>query len=210
MTNQEDLPTLQKEDDLLPRAFPKDLNWSPTESSTSLESIYDFVNTECERAIGWYYDRKKIKKFLGYTFRIAAILTVAIAGVIPILGEIYEEDDIPYVSPAWATVSLATAALFVALDRLGGYTSGWVRYVRTAQKLTSLQGNFRLDWEEYRLSRDDNSIDSEAAKSSIKLCKEFLEAVNSEIQAETNVWAQEFQQALLEIDKQSKAKTTSR
>ena len=125
--------------------------------------------------------------------------------------------------------------MFVALDQLGGYTTGWVRYVRTAQKLTGehrspqapsfyggvtvtiLQGNFRLDWEETCLSvydksdksSEDNSneriIDSETAKKCLKLCKNFLQSVNSEVQAETDAWAQEFQQALLDIDQQSDA-----
>ena len=206
MTRQETIPPRPKEDDLLPQSFPQDLNWSDIESYKSLQSVYNFVNTECERAISWYYDRKNIKKFLGYTFRLGAILTGAIAGIIPILGEIFDNYGISYLSPAWATVSLAIATLFVALDRLGGYTSGWVRYVRTAQKLTTLQGNFQLDWEEFRLSKNEHNIDFAIAQDGIQLCKEFLDAVNSEVQNETNIWAQEFQQALVEIEKQSKDK----
>jgi len=35
-------------------------------------------------------------------------------------------------------VALAVTVLLVALDHVGGYTSGWVCYVRTAQALTRL------------------------------------------------------------------------
>ncbi len=224
MTDQTDSPPLQKEDDLIPESFPKELTWSSNDTFKSLKLLYNFVNIESERAINWYYSRKKIKKFWAYFFRITAIFVVAIAGVTPILGEIFEKNNIPGLSPAWAkillspgwaTVLLATAALCVALDQLGGYSSGWVRYIRTAQKLNILQGNFRFDWEEYCLGKDgvnsnNNGIDPENTKLGIKLCKNFLEAVNSEIQAETNAWAQEFKQAVLELDKQSKAKTTSK
>ena len=196
----------KKKDNLTAEPFPKELKWSQSERDKSLKQIYDFVNTECKNAINWYYKRKKLNKFWGYYLRFFAILAVAISGVIPILGEIYEEGDIPSISPAWATVSLATAAFFVALDQLAGYSTGWVRYIRTAQKLTMLQGNFRLEWEQYCLTRNDNSINSEIIKEGIEHCKNFLKDVNSAVQAETDAWAQEFQQALLELDQQKKVK----
>ena len=229
MTNHEDISnswkkdstdstsTFEKEDNLIAQSFPKELNWSQSNRDESLQKVYNFVNAECKNAISWYYKSKKWKKIWGYGLRFFAILAVAIAGVIPILDEIFEEFDTLWLSPTWATLSLALAALFVALDQLGGYTTGWVRYVRTAQKLTILQGNFRLDWEETCLSiydksdksSEDNSneriIDSETAKKCLKLCKNFLQSVNSEVQAETDAWAQEFQQALLDIDQQSDA-----
>ena len=99
-------------------------------------------------------------------------------------------------------MALAIAALFVALDRFGGYTSGWVRYVRTAQRLTLLQADFRLNWEEYRFRCP--QLTAEETREGILLCLTFLRNVNLEIQNETNAWAQEFQQALLEVDNLSK------
>ncbi|MGK7907511.1 MAG: DUF4231 domain-containing protein [Synechococcus sp.] len=192
------------EKDLRPQEFPKDLNWSPAEISKSLECLYDFVNQECTRAIKWYYKSKKSKSMLGYFLRVGAIVAVTIAGIIPIIGEIYKEDGVPLISPAWATVSLAIAALLIALDQFGGYTSGWVRYVRTAQKLTILQGDFRLNWAAHRLARVEDNVDAQIAKEGILLCKEFLQSVNLVVQAETNAWAQEFQQALIDIENASK------
>ena len=197
--------SLQKKEDLISQAFPKDLNWNPNERYLSLEHIYEFVDKECDKAIQWYYFRKKSKSRLGYILRVGAILAVAVAGIVPIIGEICRKDDkVPCISPAWATVSLALAALLIALDRFGGYTSGWVRYVRTAQRLTILQGEFRLDWEEHRHSRIEENMDIEITKHGLLLCKKFLQSVNLEVQTETNAWAQEFQQALMEVDKQSK------
>jgi SMODS and SLOG-associating 2TM effector domain 2 len=197
---------LPKKEDLDSQVFPPDLKWSPNERFVSLEKIYEFVDKECGRAIQWYYFSKINKRRFGYTLRAGAIVAVAVAGIVPIVGEIFKkENGVPYISPAWATVSLALAALLIALDRFGGYTSGWVRYVRTAQRLTILQGDFRLDWEEHRHSRIEENIDSEITKHGLLLCKKFLQAVNSEVQTETNAWAQEFQQALMEVDKKSNA-----
>jgi len=196
-----------KRKDLIVSGFPRNLDWHTENRRDSLEQLYSFVNQECENAIAWYYASKRSKSRFGYFLRAGAIVAIAIAGVIPIIGEIYERpnsDGLPLISPAWATIALAIAALFVALDRFGGYTSGWVRYVRTAQRLTILQSDFRLDWEEYRFRCPE--LSPPETREGILLCRTFLRNVNLEIQSETNVWAQEFQQALLEVDGISKSK----
>ncbi|MEM1369552.1 MAG: hypothetical protein AAGG02_16390 [Cyanobacteria bacterium P01_H01_bin.15] len=76
--------------------------------------------------------------------------------------------------------------------------------IKTAQKLTILPENFRHDWELFRLELSPNENGVEKAQKGIGLCREFLLAVNSEIQAETNIWAQEFQQALIDIETSTK------
>ena len=101
------------------------------DARTSLEKLYQFVNAECARAITWYFQKKRNKRIFGSLFRVGAILALAVSGIIPVLGEIYEVDDVPRISPAWATIALACAALLISLDRYGGYTSGWIRYMRT-------------------------------------------------------------------------------
>jgi len=194
--------------DLIPQNFPADLDWSADSSLDSLRQLYEFVNRECEEAVNWYYSSKRTKSRLGYFLRAGSIVAVAIAGIIPIIGEIFERDNgNPVISPAWATVALAIAALFVALDRFGGYTSGWVRYVRTAQRLSILQSDFRLDWEEYRFDRPHHGGETEFVKKGILLCRRFLRDVNLEVQSETTAWAQEFQQALIEVETLSQSKS---
>jgi hypothetical protein len=194
-----------KKKDLIAEGFPRKLDWHTEQRWNSLDLLYDFVIRECEKAVNWYYLSKKSKSWLGYILRAGSTLAIAVAGVIPIIGEIYERSDgSPLISPAWATVALAIAALFVALDRFGGYTSGWVRYVRTAQRLCILQADFCLDWEEYRFRCP--QLTAEETREGILLCRTFLQNVNLEVQNETSAWAQEFQQALLEVDGLSKSK----
>ena len=56
-------------------------------------------------------------------------------------------------------------------------TSGWVRYVRTAQALTRLKGAFHLDWEVQRQDRLQQPEDPEQVKAAIQLCRKFLQGV---------------------------------
>jgi hypothetical protein len=194
---------------LKPGSFPKDLNWSEKAATASLEKLYQFVNDECDRATKWYFDKKKTMKFLGYIFRVGAILALATSGVIPILGEIYEKGDVPGLSPAWATFALAVAGVLIFLDRFGGYTSGWIRYIRTAQALSRLQSNFRIEWESHRVILQSGQIDSTNLDKAIQQCRDFLAQVNSIVGAETDEWAKDFQKVLAELENKTKEKSNN-
>jgi hypothetical protein len=186
--------------DLTPGIFPQNLNWKEGEATESLEELYSFVNIECQRAIDWYFQKKRTKRIAGYLFRVGSILSLAGAGVIPIIGEIYNDEGIPGLSPAWATVALAIAAVLVALDRLGGYTSGWVRYVRSGQTLSQLQSDFRVEWEKQKLLLHGGQVDVEIVQEGIDKCRKFLTEVHVTVRNETNQWAQEFQKILVELE----------
>ena len=187
-------------DNLKPSAFPSNLHWSETETTETLEKMYKFVNDECERAIDWYFKKRQSKRIAGYTCRIGAIFAAALAGIIPILGEIYKSNAVTSLSPAWATVALAIAAVLVALDRLGGYTNGWIRYIRTGQLLSQLQSDFRLDWENQRIAMQGGQVNSDTVRQSIDMCKKFLAQVHSTVRAETDQWAREFQKVMHELE----------
>jgi hypothetical protein len=187
-----------------PGVFPDDLKWTGDEAVESLERLYKFVNDECKEAINWYFRKKRSKSSAGSLFRVGAVLALGVSGIIPILGEIYKTNDIPAISPAWATVALGIVAIFVTLDRLGGYTSGWIRYIRTAQTLSQLQSDFRVEWEKLRLKLQGGQTDSATVQQGIDQCKEFLTKVHSTVRAETDQWAQEFQRVLHELEEKTK------
>jgi hypothetical protein len=187
--------------DLVPRTFPANLKWSQADAVESLERLYKFANEECDRSIVWYFEKKRGKRIAAYVCRVGAIIAAAASGVVPILGGIYKTNDVPDISPAWATVAIAIVGILIALDRFGGYTSGWVRYVRAAQALTELQSDFRVEWELQRQALQSNPSDAETLKQSIGKCKEYLGRVHAIVRAETDQWAQEFQKILVELDK---------
>ena len=110
----------------------------------------------------------------------------------------------PGISPAWATVALAVFGLFITLDRFGGYTSGWIRYITSGQSLSDLQSDFRVEWEKYRLSLDASQIDTAIVQQGIERCKTFLSQVHSVVKSETDQWAQEFKKALIELEENAK------
>ncbi len=193
--------------DLTSQPFPKNLKWSTEEEQiSSLDQLYQLVNRECDQAVGWYFTKKKKKKIYGYLFRIGAIFAVTISGVIPILSQILARNGSPVFPPGWATVSLAAAALFISLDRFGGCTSGWVRFIRTGQRLNKLQHEFKMEWEKQKLVRQCEDLRVENVKQAIDSCKDFSNQVNLTVMAETDQWAQDFQKTLQDLETNAKKK----
>lgn len=100
-------------------------------------------------------------------------------------------------------MALALAALLIAIDRFGGYTSGWIRYIRTAQTLTRWKGEFLMDWQEHRRALCGEPLDSDRTRAGILLCKQFLCRVYEQVRLETDLWAEDVQQALQTVNSQA-------
>jgi hypothetical protein len=198
------LSSMGAKENITPGVFPQSLEWNQTDSYKSLDHLYEFVNEECKKAIDWYFGKKERKRIAGYAFRVGSIMALGFSGIIPILVEIYKVGDEPGISPAWATVALAIAAILVSLDRFGGYTSGWINYIRTAQVLTQLQSIFRVEWEHLQLELQAERADRAIIEKGIEKCREFLEQVHSTVRTETDQWSQDFQKVLLEFDDKMK------
>ncbi|MCP4697508.1 MAG: SLATT domain-containing protein [Gammaproteobacteria bacterium] len=186
--------------DIKPEQFPE-LSWETKEAAQSLDDLFIYVTKRADKAINWYYKKRKWMRFMGYILRYAAITATAVAGIIPVLGTIYRENSL--IDPAWSAIAIAIAALMVAMDKLGGFTSAWVRYVLAAQELDHIEENFRFRWEieNFKLKA---SLNEEEILRMIGECREFLSQVHEIIHEETEKWVMEFRTALKDVDAAAK------
>ncbi len=170
----------------------------------SLDPLYKYVVTTTDKAIDWYYKKKKLKRFLGLWLRIVAIVLIALAGILPILILINECGN-----AAWSSIIVALAALMIAIDKFGGFTSGWIRYVMATQKLNQVLEEFRFGWESQKLSLRDKPLSPDELQSLIKNCQETLQKVQTIVSDETLKWVAEFQSALNELEAAAKVAADS-
>ena len=185
--------------DLKSVPFPS-LSWAPEDRAKSLRALVGYATSEAERAIDWYYWKRRRMQRWGRGLRLGAVLATSAAGVTPLIAELLESNGHPLVNPLWAALLLATAGILVLLDRFWGCTSAWVRYMLAAQEIASALDAFRMEWESHRLLWDGLVIDVEQAQATIDSCQVFLGRVRSVVRTETDTWATEFHKILEQIE----------
>ena len=123
------------------------LDWRPEHARQSLDVIYRHVVDNASQAINWYLRARRPKRRWAQMLRVGAIIMVAVAGVLPVLSQIFSAGSSVKIQPAWASVALAIAVALVALDRFFGFSSAWARYMATGQAISAALNQFRLDWQ---------------------------------------------------------------
>ncbi|MBN1343847.1 MAG: SLATT domain-containing protein [Phycisphaerae bacterium] len=167
----------------------------------SLAALRDYACEYAEWSVVWYDIKRAWKKHVGRALRMMAILSASVASVIPILAEIYKQPDgVHALSPLWSTVALAVAGAMVALDRLLGSTSGWVRFMTAELELRTRLDEFRMEQEEYRLRLLCNELKCQEAQRIFNHIKAFLLKTHELVGGETAQWANEFRSAIRDMD----------
>jgi hypothetical protein len=201
-------------EDLKPSAFTGSLqnlsSRTPEDTAQAVNELYNYVIAQAKKAINWYYVKRQPKRFWGLILRYGSIVFIAMAGILPIIITIFKDCEI---NPAWSAVSVALAALMIAIDRFGGYTTGWIRYVVAAQKLDQALEDFRFTWESKKYSLAGSTASPAETQALVNDCKVFLQLIQSIIEDETQKWVSEFQSALNDIETSARvaaetAKTT--
>lgn len=185
---------LRSERDIQWPKIPSALNWSdPAGIDESIARICEYAIGFGDNSISWYQSRRRAKRAAGFLLRTGALLATVSAGIVP-LSEGLVAVKIPAVV---STLLIALAGLFVSIDSLGGFTSGWVRYMLAQQKIERLRDVFVLEWNSLK-------IGSAAANVMLERAKTFLLSVGKVVDDETQEWATEFQNALKELERTRK------
>jgi hypothetical protein len=194
----------KKPEDLTPKEFPK-IAWQSGKLAEPLGQLFDCVVEEAKDSIVWYTIRRRPKQLGGQILRVGAIIFAAIAGLVPVVGEIFQDSTgRPGMPPGWATVALAIAGLLVLLDRFWGFTSAWVRFMLSQQELSEALSKFQFEWEQDKLSWDGPEPTIKQATAMIASCKAFMLQIHAIVRRETNMWAMEFQSIVTMVDQNAK------
>jgi conflict system pore-forming effector with SLATT domain len=182
------------------------LSWERGNVVRSLETLFEYITKEAESAINWYLRQKRSKQNRARLLRFCSIIAGTIAGLIPILGQIFAKNGQPIIQPAWASVALGITAALVLLDRFFGYSSAWMRYIATELNIRQLTQELQLDWEADKATWLGSEPTPDQLRSTLARFKAFVTQVNTIVRQETDAWIQEFQSTLKQIDEAAKAK----
>lgn len=201
---------------LFPWLFKKDLgasprlklDWSAGKGAESINALFDHAMSQAESSINWYISAKRPKKFYASSCRVLAIILGAVAGFLPLLGEMFKpENGRPLFHAGWTAILLGVAGALVLTDRVFGFSTAWMRYISTELQLRQIADEFQIDWEAEKAAWQGQEPSPEQVTQMLARCKAFVTQINTIVRDETNVWIQEFENTIKIIDESVKAKS---
>jgi hypothetical protein len=180
--------------------------WDHRDPEASLNKLYDFAEAQADRAVYWYYKNKRKKAWGSRITRFGMIIFTAVGGMVPILINAIADKANEAEQLRWnqyGYLALGMAALFLALDRFSGGSSGWMRYVTTQTRIESLMEELRFDWQDQKAALGAAPYAAEKIVTCISRLKSFSAAVRAEIEKETLAWVTEFRSNLEQLEKET-------
>lgn len=184
---------------------PGSIVWDGVDATESIRQLMNYVESEADKAMAWYWRNKRWKARLSRLIQLAVIVFTAAAGLFPIIGYLAKDMKWPYLSESglWPSLFVGIAAALIGIDRAFGLSSGWSRYVLTATAIRKMLEEFRLDCALLMCKPGQNASDRSFAV--VQRAKEFRLAVEEAVFQETKDWATEFQNSISQMEKDVKA-----
>lgn len=125
--------------------------WDSQDVWKSLQTLFVATVKQGESAIAWYRDNIRMKRLGSQILRSAAIVLASIGALLPLVVAAASRFDQSntwknWVDAQWGYIAFATAAACVAADKFYGFSSGWIRYMKTQMALEGALTDLRYDW----------------------------------------------------------------
>jgi hypothetical protein len=171
------------------------LDWSEMARRASLSQVFEHATGLAREAEQWYARKRPANKTWGRILRLAAIAFGAVGALLPILAEIVNTRDDVAIAPGWSAIALAVGAILVSIDKLFGFSAGWMRYMTAELRLKALRHDFEYTWNVLLVSADEPPSDAQVA-ALVDLTRTFVASVNGVVDRETGGWVSDFSGAL--------------
>jgi hypothetical protein len=180
--------------------------WDPEKILGSIDVVHRDATGFANEAVQWYYVKKKSKARASQVCRALAIFFISIGGLTPVLGSVAAvSSKIPGISE-WGYVFLGIGASLIALDKFFGFSSGWTRYVLTAQLIQRTIYSFDLDWTKLHARLGNQAPQQTEVDEFLQTAKALYESILGQVAQETQQWAADFQQSISDLESMTKAK----
>jgi len=157
----------------------------------ALPSIYGRACAVSGVFTDWYWKSIQIKRRTSLGIRSAMALLVVIGTLFPILAGLWVSSDHKLLLTQFAICALALAGLLQVVDKVFGWSSGWLRYIATVTAMENLSRKFEFDWAGYILHKNGAITDIDV-KPLFDIAVQFQESLMKLQNDETDKWVAEF------------------
>jgi SMODS and SLOG-associating 2TM effector domain 2 len=184
---------------------PGALEWTCQDPVESLKQLLQYVESEADKAIAWYWQRKKWKARLSRGVQFLAVVLTALAGIVPVASTLLQDVNRTPISPLWSSLLVGVAAALLGVDRAFGYSSGWARYMLAATAIRKNYEEFRMDWIALTAGAACPTPTPEQVAAMVQKAKDFRVGVEAIVLQETRDWVTEFQSNISQLEKEARA-----
>jgi hypothetical protein len=190
--------------------------WNPENSGQSLQQIFVVTLKQGEAAIEWYRTNIRPKRLGSRFLRSIAIVLAAIGALLPLVvaaASRFEASDVRLrglVDAQWGYIAFAMAASCVAADKFYGFSTGWIRYMKTQLALEGALTELRYDWAALVAKLSVPQPTAEQIQIMLQRLKDFVVFVRTQVEQETDAWVLEFQSNLADLANTVRSKEEAR
>jgi len=180
--------------------------WEATTARKTVNDLYKILVEKTKATIEWYLDKKRKPAAAAQLCRNAAVFLTVLGGLCPILKTAFSD-------PLYAKITfgdlgyvlLAVALAVTLVDKYAGYSTAWMRYIKTNLRLEGMLQQFQYEWQIACVQADFDQQTSQTDKTVklVTMLRDFSRQVSTEVESETQEWVTEFQQSLAVLAKAS-------
>ncbi len=156
--------------------------------------LVQWTEQHAQSSIDWYKAKRGKKRLGSIMTRTLAIILAGMGALCPLLQAAITKD---WNLGNWGYVLIALAGVVFWVDKLMGYSTGWMRYIMAEMTLQRNLKQFQFKCATLQVNPDEQ----ERRTKLIELSKAFVDQVDSIVIEETAAWVSEFQSNLAQIQK---------
>lgn len=181
-----------------------DIDWSTGDLRSHMEQLCSWAERQASGAVAWYYKRKEPKRRGSRGLRLGAILFLSVGALIPLLVAAGLLDRVPGPSSVGSVgyVAFGLGAACIAIDKLFGLSSGWMRFVSAAMAIEKEIVSFRFDRIAFLATNRQLPLNEARFLEMLGLVKRFRHAVLDVVANETDEWILEFKSNFARLEAQ--------
>lgn len=170
-----------------------------------IEKLYSYANGYKEGLCQWYWRGITRKRRAAFLLLIMVFTLVILATFIQTAVVNYYQGDAreQFFLSQLAFGLFALSIVFLLIDKVFGWTSGWVRYIKTVHDIEMSHNDFTSKWISNN-SLNEHDFDT-CYKNALQLVKEFIQSVDGFQKRETDEWSMQFGDSLNQLGTMLKA-----
>ncbi|MEA5100899.1 SLATT domain-containing protein [Pantoea sp. S18] len=170
-----------------------------------IEKLYSYANGYKEGRCQWYWRGIARKRRAAFLLLIMVFALVILATFIQAVVVNYYHGDVgeQFFLSQLAFGLFAMSIVLLLIDKVFGWTSGWVRYIKTVLDVEIIHNDFTSKWIANN-SLNEHNFDT-CYQNALKLVKDFIQSVDGFQKRETDEWSMQFGDSLNQLGAMLKA-----